>query len=212
MTVAEDAITCFLDLRALWGGGEVSDKVQLKQWNGTATVNDPNYADHSRYVDLALADLQRYVCGRDVLIATHGFNNDRQQGIQALFRVEKAVEPARFRGVSRPVVARRFGILHALCYSAEPAHAMDAGAKLATFVDANLQNTASLSFVSHSLGARVILEAMTEMQLPVRRAIIMAGAVDDHCLTGEFSAIQQKTQVIAALASKEDEVAMGIPH
>ena len=41
MTVAEDAITCFLDFRALWGGGEVSDKVQLKQWNGR---DDPNYA------------------------------------------------------------------------------------------------------------------------------------------------------------------------
>jgi hypothetical protein len=206
MTVAEDAITRFLDLRALWGGGEVSDKVQPKQWLGTARIGDPNYAVHSRYVDLALGDLRQYVCGRDVLIATHGFNNNRQQGIQALSEWRKLL--------SLPDSAAYLGLLwsgdsesvHMLSYPTEPAHGRDAGAKLAAFVDANLQNAASLSFVSHSLGARVILEAMTTMQLPVRRAILMAGAVDDHCLTGEFSAIQQKAQTIAVLASKEDEV------
>lgn len=208
MTVAADSITRFLDLRALWGGGEVSDTVQPKQWNGTATVNDPNYADHSRYFDLALADLESYVCGRDVLIATHGFNNNREDGIHALAEWRKLLDlpdSAAYLGLLWPGDSES---LFALSYPAEPAHAMDAGAKLAAFVDANLQNAASLSFVSHSLGARVILEAMAQIQtpVPVRRAILMAGAVDDRCLTGEFSAIQQKAEQINVLASKEDDV------
>lgn len=206
MTVATDSITRFLDLRALWGGGEVSDKVQLKQWNGVAHIGDPNYADHSLYVDLALQDLLNYVCGKHVLIATHGFNNNRQDGIQALSEWRKLLslpEPAAFLGLVWPGDSESW---HALCYPAEPAHAMDSGSKAATFVDANLRNAASVSFASHSLGARVILEAMTQMQLPVRRAMIMAGAVDDHCLTQEFSAVQQKVQAISVLASKEDEV------
>jgi hypothetical protein len=206
MTVAKEAITRFLDLRALWGGGEVSDKVQPKQWNGTAEIGETDYDDHSLYADLAPADLAQYVCGKDVLIATHGFKKNRQQGIQALSEWRKLLslpESAAYLGLLWPGDSEFFG---PLCYPAEPAHAMRAGDKLAAFVDANLQNAATLSFVSHSLGARVILEAMTTMQSPVEKAILMAGAVDDHCLTGEFSRIQQKAKEIVVLASKEDEV------
>ncbi len=206
MTVAADAVTRFLDLRMLWGGGDVADRVHPMQWNGVAAVNDPNYSDHSRFVDLPLADLQSFICGKDVLIATHGFNNNRQDGIQALAEWRKLLtlpDSAAYLGLLWPGDSES---LHALCYPAEPAHAMQAGAIAAAFVDAAFQSAASLSFVSHSLGARVILEAITAIKSPVRRAILMAGAIDDRCLTGEFAAIQQKAGQIAVLASKEDEI------
>ena len=201
-----DPITRFLDLRALWAGGDVSDNVQLKQWNGTAGIADANYADHPRYVDLAPQDFLSYICGKHVLIATHGFNKNRQQGIQALAEWRKLLTlpgAGAFLGLLWPGDSES---LHALCYPAEPAHAMDAGSKLAQFADAQFGNAASVSFASHSLGGRVILQAMTQMQLPVRKAMIMAGAVDDRCLTQEFSSVQQKVQTISVLASKEDEV------
>src|SRR5579863_6344419 len=72
-------VTRFLDVRALWGGGDLSSQVQLKQWTGGA-----NYGDQSQYIDLAPADLQSYILGKDVLIATHGFNTNRIEGIQDL--------------------------------------------------------------------------------------------------------------------------------
>ena len=139
------------------------------------------------YVALSPADLEGYVYGKDVLIATHGFNNDRAQGIQALSMWATLLglpNSAAFVGVLWPGDSES---LHALCYPAEPIHAMDAGGRLADLRTAIFRNAASISFASHSLGARVILEAMTaRCTLPVRRAIVMAGAIDDRCLTSEY--------------------------
>ncbi len=201
-----DPITRFLDLRMLWGGGEVAPAAQPMQWNGTTAIGDTNYTDHSRYVDLSLTDLQSYVRGRDVLLATHGFANNREDGIRELSEWRKLLtlpDSAAYLGVLWPGDSEYLG---PLCYPGEPSQAMDAGAKLAAFIDANLQGATSFSFASHSLGARVILNAMTTMQLPVRRAVIMAGAINDDCLTNEFSSIQQKAEEIVVLASQEDGV------
>ncbi len=42
-----DPITRFLDLRRLWGGGDVADKVQLKQWTGGNNYADQNITSTS---------------------------------------------------------------------------------------------------------------------------------------------------------------------
>jgi len=44
------------------------------------------------------------------------------------------------------------------------------------------------------------------MKRPVRRTILMAGAIGDDCLTGEFASVPAKVGTISMLASKEDEV------
>ncbi len=196
-----DPITRFLDLRMLWGGGDVQDNVQLYQWTGGG-----NYADQTKYVNLSLADLKSFIHGKDVLIGTHGFNVNRADGIQTLSMWRQLLTlpaSAVFVGLLWPGDSES---LHALCYPAVPAHAMAAGSKLAQFLDANFQGVASVAFSSHSLGARVVLQTISQMQLPVRRAILMAGAIGDNCLTSEFENIQSKVDVISVLASKEDEV------
>jgi len=86
-------MTTFLDVRALWGGGDISDSVQIKIWTG-----GNNYADRTKYIDLSSADLQSFVHGRDVLIATHGFNVNRQQGIEDLSCWESLLVPKPFPG------------------------------------------------------------------------------------------------------------------
>ena len=188
-------MTAFLDVRALWGGGEVSGKVQIK----TAT----SAAD---YTDLSLGALLNFIDGRDVLIGTHGFNVNRTDGINCLSKWEALLSlPASgvFVGVLWPGDSES---VHALSYPSEPQHAVAAGAMIAAFVDANFGNAASLSFVSHSLGARVILEAMSKLQSPVRRAILMAGAIGDDCLNTEYSDVAAKVGSVSVMASKEDDV------
>ena len=74
------------------------------------------------------------------------------------------------------------------------------------FIDANFQNAASISFASHSLGARVVLETISRMGLPVRRLTLMAPAIDDNCLTTEFKAAAAKIGSISVLASMKDSV------
>jgi pimeloyl-ACP methyl ester carboxylesterase len=196
-----DPITRFLDLRRLWGGGDVADKVQLKQWTG-----GDDYADQTKYVNLLPSDFEGFTHGRDVLIATHGFNVNRADGIQTLSMWSHLLTlpgSAVFVGLLWPGDSES---LHALSYPVEPRTAMDAGNLLASFLDANLQNAASISLVSHSLGARVVLQTTSQMKLPVRRLILMAGAIGDDCLTSEYKDVPAEVDVISVLASKEDEV------
>ncbi|MGC9157691.1 MAG: alpha/beta hydrolase [Terracidiphilus sp.] len=189
-------MTAFLDVRTAWGGGAVGDEVLIR--TGTSRTN---------YRELSPGDLESFVHGRDVMIATHGFNTNRAQGIEMLSDWESLLGPAPFPGAF-------IGFLwpgdsefwHTLSYPVEPRHATDSGNRLAEFVNRNFQNAVSLSFVSHSLGARVILQTIHRTKRPVRRAIVMAGAVSDHCLTGEFAAVPPKVEVISVLASKKDEV------
>jgi pimeloyl-ACP methyl ester carboxylesterase len=188
-------MTTFLDVRALSGGGDVSENVQVR--TGTSLAD---------YTDLGLGDLLGLIHGKDVLIGTHGFNVNRSDGIVDLSSWERLLslpDSGMFVGLLWPGDSES---LHALSYPAEPEHAMAAGAMVAAFVDSNFCNAASVSFVSHSLGARVILEAMSKLKLPVRRAILMAGAIGDDCLTSEFADVPPKVAAITALASKEDGV------
>jgi len=159
------------------------------------------------YQSLDLAQLIREVQGRHVLIAAHGFNVTRADGIAALSNWESLLQlapPAVFVAVLWPGDSIW---LHGLDYPEEPQVADGAGSQLiAPFLDAHFGGAASLSFASHSLGARVILQAISNMTLPVRRAVLMAGAIDDNCLNTEFQAAAARIGEISILASHEDEV------
>jgi pimeloyl-ACP methyl ester carboxylesterase len=188
-------MTTFLDVRALAGSGGVSDKVQIK--TGTTIHN---------YTDLSPSDLLTFIHGQHVLIGTHGFNVNRSDGIQHLSFWEGLLQlppSSVFIGLLWPGDSESF---HALSYPVEPKLAMDSGNMLAAFLDSNFQNAASVSLVSHSLGARVVLQTASQMHLPIRRLILMAGAIGDDCLTAEYAAVVAKVEMISVLASMEDEV------
>jgi len=199
-------MTNFLDVRAQWGSGGVSPDVQTYAWTGGEDA-DTNYADHSKYVGISLDDLQSYIHARDVLIATHGFNVNRQDGIAHLSYWQTLLGPTSipgaFVGLLWPGDSES---LHALSYPEEPRNAMEAGNKVAQFIDDYFADAASVSFVSHSLGARVVLQAISQMTRRTRRLILMAGAISDHCLTQDFVSVAGKVDVISVLASKKDEV------
>jgi hypothetical protein len=195
-------MTQFLDVRYQDVGGGLAGLVNLYQ--GTSKLD---------YTGLNLSDLQAAISGRDVLLATHGFNVDRADGIASLSNWEGLLqlpEPAVFAGTPAAFV----GILwpgdsawaHGLDYPDEPKIADHAAKLLAPFIDANFQNAASISFASHSLGARLVLSTINLLNLPVRRLTLMAGAIDDNCLNKEFKAAADKVGSISVLASRKDTV------
>jgi hypothetical protein len=192
-------MTRFLDLRASAVGGDLASSVAIAS---AGTIRD--------YQSLDGRTLLAEVEGRHVLIATHGFNVDRQSGIACLANWEGLLllEPQSvFVGLLWPgdsVWA------HGLDYPEEPQVANRAGHMLAAFLDANFMGAASISFVSHSLGARVILETVSQMTLPVRGTTLMAGAIDDNCLATEFKAAASKIGNISVLASAKDQVLSSI--
>lgn len=187
-------MTGFLDLRYAAVGGDLAAQVNLNQTTAAG------------YVSLRPDELLSAIRGRHVLIATHGFNVNRASGIASLSNWESLLQ--------LPNTAAFLGLLwpgdstwaHGLDYPEEPRIADQSGALLAPFLDANFQNAASISFASHSLGARVVLATIQRMSTPVRRLTLMAPAIDDNCLTAEFSAAAANVGTISALASKKDEV------
>jgi hypothetical protein len=149
-----------------------------------------------------LADIK----GCHVLLGTHGYNVNRADGIACLSNWEGLLQlpsPSVFVGLLWPGDSIW---AHGLDYPEEPKVANEAGALIAPFIDTNFVNAASISFASHSLGARVVLETISKMNLRVRRAMVMAGAIDDNCLDTEFQAAAGRIEKISALASMKDEV------
>jgi hypothetical protein len=189
-------MTQFLDCRLSTVGGELATSVAVNQ--GTSINN---------YTGLALTGLLSSIRGRHVLIATHGFNVDRADGIACLSNwgsILQLPQPnSAFVGLLWPGDSIW---AHGLDYCVEARLADDAGVLIANFIDTNFSNAASISFASHSLGARVILSTISNMSLPVRKVTIMAGAVDDDVLTDEFEAAAAKVGEISVLSSSQDNV------
>jgi pimeloyl-ACP methyl ester carboxylesterase len=188
-------MTQFLDLRIQPVGGELATAVSLCQ--GTS-IDD--------YSGLSLNELLSAIHGRHVLIASHGFNVNRADGIACLSNWEDLLrlpQPSAFLGLLWPGDSVwPLG----LDYPDEPKIADEAGALLASFLNANFQQAASLSFASHSLGARVVLETIAQLSQPVRRLTLMAPAIDDNCLNSEFQDAAERIGTISVLASAKDEV------
>ncbi len=190
-------MTLFLDVRVDSVGGPLAKSVNLYQ--GTSLTD---------FVSLQPAQVAAAVRGRNLLVGTHGFNVNRANGIDCLDKWGKLL--LQFD----PTVDLFMGLLwpgdstwaHGLDYAGEPALADQAGRLIGPFLDGLLAGAASVSFSSHSLGARVILSTIQNMNLKIRHAIIMAGAVDDNCLTGEFQTSAQKIGEISILSSPRDEV------
>ena len=188
-------MTQFLDLRIQPVGGELAKQVAVCHGTG---IGD--------YTGVAIGDLLNSINGRHVLIATHGFNVNRGDGIASLSNwagLLQLGQAGAFVGVLWPGDSTW---ARGLDYPGEPRVADDAGALLGTYLDTNFQGAASISFASHSLGARVVLATIANMKTPVRRLTLMAGAIDDDCLTTEFKAAAAKVGAISALASMKDTV------
>jgi hypothetical protein len=189
-------MTRFLDCRISAVGGELATAVAVNQ--GTSLGN---------YGGLAMAELQGAIQGRNVLIATHGFNVNRADGIACLSNWE-------INNLQLPAGSAFVGLLwpgdsvwaHGLDYPGEPKVADEAGALLGPYLDQYFSGASSISFASHSLGARVVLATIRNMNSAVRRLILMAGAVDDDALTNEFADAAASVGEISVLASKKDEV------
>ena len=153
-------MTRFLDVRASTTGGNLASEVGINQ--GTNINN---------YQSVDLAQLATDIRGKHVLVGIHGYNVSRADGILHLSNWEgllKLPDPSIFIGLLWPgdsVWA------HGLDYPDEPKIANEAGEMIGPFLDANFTTAASISLASHSLGARVLLETISNMKLKVRRVL-----------------------------------------
>jgi pimeloyl-ACP methyl ester carboxylesterase len=184
-------MTLFIDLRATPSGGICATEATV--WDEGRTL-------------VATDDFLSRIQGRDLILATHGFNVSRADGIKALSSWDTLCQlppSALFIGVLWPGDSRYLPVLD---YPFEGNEAITSGQLLARFLNQNANSAASVSLVSHSLGARMILEALAGLQNKVRRLIIMAGAIENDCLTREYQSAAVKAEEIYVIASKQDWV------
>jgi pimeloyl-ACP methyl ester carboxylesterase len=183
-------MTYFLDLRAAsCGGSPAADVTPRLGWN-----------------PITIAEMVGQIRGKDVLLGTHGFNVNREDGINSLSNWEGMLQlgsSSLFFGVLWPGDSKWAPVID---YPFEGDEAVMSGRLLGPFLDKYFADAASLSIVSHSLGARMVLETISRMNRRVRRLVIMAGAIDDNCLTGEYRNAAKKVDNISVLASHGDDV------
>ena len=145
------------------------------------------------------------VKGKDVLLATHGFNVGYVDGLRSLGRLETVLAPTAGEMV--------FGVLWpgdwaipGINFPFEEKIAGHAGQLLGAFCNRWLAGARSLSFVSHSLGARVVLEAVAGLQTKARTLCITAGAIGADCLSAQYQAAAANCLSVVTLSSMEDLV------
>ncbi len=179
----------FLNARALPVGGGV----------GQISVIDESNRIHS------VSEIAAAVRGHDTLLVTHGFNVNQMDGLQKLSDWVKLLNigNAVAVGILWPGDARW---IHVVDYPVEGNEAMAAGDELAAFLNTNFTGALSLSFASHSLGARVVMQTIAGLSRQVRRLLLMAGAIDNTSLSAEYATAATKVQSISILASRSDDV------
>ena len=93
-------------------------------------------------------------------------------------------------------------------YPVEGDEAIRSGRILADYLHRNFAGVNTLSFASHSLGVRVTLETIRNLDpsFAVRALTVMAPAIDDTTLVKEYQDAAQKVGKISVLASSRDEV------
>jgi esterase/lipase superfamily enzyme len=97
-----------------------------------------------------------------------------------------------------------------LCYPFETNNADDSAVELSKFIQLYLSVGPRISFISHSLGARVVLQTIEQLRImgiAVDQVCLMAAAVDDDCLaSSQYRAAVQYANRVAVLYSPCDKV------
>jgi len=194
-------VTYFIDLRADNAGGNPVASVSDVYVRTDAQRNPPS-------PDILAPGLFTAIQGRDVLFGTHGFNVNRNDGIDNLSHWTRWLDLGAngfFVGVLWPGDSRW---IHGVDYPVEGNEAIKSGELLAQYLKANFTSANSLSFASHSLGARVVLQTIRELSgaLKLKSVTLMAGAIDDTCLNAEYKDATAQMCRISVLASRCDDV------
>ena len=188
-------MTYFINLRA-GSYGAVCDPYVLE---GDVLSDPPGMAS------TPYESIPALVKGRDVLLAAHGFNIGYVDGLRSLGRLETTLAPKPGE-IIFGVLWPGDWVIPAINYPFEENIAVHAGQLLGIFCNRWLSGARSLSFVSHSLGARVVLEAITVLQTKARSLCIAAGAIGADCLTAEYQSAAANCETVITLSSMEDMV------
>jgi hypothetical protein len=146
-----------------------------------------------------------------ITFLVHGFNVSAGEGSRSLARLADLLPFAQRNGALVSVLWPGDSWAGAISYAWEGHDANLSAHELAKFIDLYAAKTASLFFVSHSLGARVVMTTVGLLKAKARdvsRACLMAPAIDADSLAdpGVYRRSAESARRVAVLSSTEDRV------
>ena len=164
------------------------------------------------------ADVANIFRGKRVCFVIHGFNVNTGAGVrscgpmaQEFAGLGKLAMTVAAADVVVPVLWPGDGLIGWSWFNAF--HTSETtGARFADFLLSSAVQAAEVSFVSHSLGARVVLETVAHTvarrpDFPFDTAVLTAAAVDDNALDSpDFAAATKALRRIVILSSMKDDV------
>ena len=195
-------MTWFLDVRTEGVGGSVAPVARLRRGVGLG----PGAPKLEPPVNGLPAE---FAAGRRVLLLVHGFNVSRPKAVVTYAKLEEALK---LNGLPDDYLV--IGVLWpgdywipVINYPAEAADAKRSGQRIADFIKVHFGRMGPVSFLSTSLGARVVLEAVAQMRpMKADRVCLTAAAVDDNCLAVQYDAARANAVQTTVLASRKDRV------
>jgi hypothetical protein len=145
-----------------------------------------------------------------IAFLVHGFNVNRSDGKDSLLRFAANL-PARSETAYVAVLWPGDHWSRAASYSFEGTDADDSARALTRYIGDVIRRGTNLSFVSHSLGGRVVMETvkrLNQAHYNIRQVCLLAPAIDDFSLAHEATYLKAvpKAQRVAVLASRGDRV------
>lgn len=165
--------------------------------------------------DGRLAEITAATPGREVLVLLHGYNNDYACGRERLVRYMDLLAKQDYSGLMLATLWPGDGLAKALTYPFEGRDADDTAAALFRWLTTHVHASAHISFVAHSLGCRVAMNAAQRLAggnggPKVGRICLMAPAIDNDSLGRSGTSCYRDATVaadrLAVLASEEDQV------
>jgi len=161
---------------------------------------------------VALGTAADLVNETQVTFLTHGFNVNRDKGMNSLLEFASTL-PATPGTALVAMLWPGDHWLRKASYPLEGRYADDSAAELEKFIrgPGNLGHGVPVSFVCHSLGARVVMETIDRLSggpHPVEQVCLMAAAIDAHSLAAikKYNAATIASDRVAVLASRKDTV------
>ena len=145
-----------------------------------------------------------------VTFLVHGFNVCRRKGTEGMRRLASRL-PSTADGAVVAVLWPGDHFVRVVSYPFEGRDADDSAAMLARYIRRVLRPGTEISFVTHSLGARLAMETVKRLRrrgYRFRQVCLMAAAIDDFSLAEplDYRATTQEADRVAVLASRKDLV------
>lgn len=170
--------------------------------------------DSEHYTTSPFQELINY---DQVTFLIHGFNVGDDEGRTSLSTLAKSLTETLEDAIVF-VLWPGDSTIGPLSYSFTEGHqANDTAVQLMRRILEHITPSTKLNFVGHSLGCRVVLETIKNLHFeisgkphfyPIKQVCLMAGAVDDYCLSipEEYKSAIERVERIVVLSSIEDKV------